>query len=277
MFKKFLLGLALLFIFSSFAFSVSISNSVTYNGALDTTKVSKGGDTMTGSLIVSTNCSFGQGTKIGNSSQYWENQVLDLGIFGKYPTLTPFSIGSSLGNYGGFPGALIISGTPELPDPSILLLKVGVGSVQMMYNWDDYAGHSLLVDGGSMIMRNGRSVFFFDQVSSDSIRLSQDSITKSNLVIDFYNKDTWSTAGNVQILGGLIGLSNLEVNGTISSLGTITVTAPINTTGGFYPDQSGDLPVSGYTEGAIYYSTTTHKMYVSTEAVTGTYSWKEMW
>lgn len=37
------------------------------------------------------------------------------------------------------------------------------------------------------------------------------------------------------------------------------------------------LPTSGYNMGAVVQLTTTGVVYISTEAVTGTYSWKNLW
>jgi len=47
--------------------------------------------------------------------------------------------------------------------------------------------------------------------------------------------------------------------------------------GGLYPQSSNTLPSSGYNEGSLFYNTDDNTLYISTETVTSTQSWKSVW
>ena len=50
----------------------------------------------------------------------------------------------------------------------------------------------------------------------------------------------------------------------------------VKTFNGLIPPSGASLPTSGYSEKRFFYNTTTHRLYISTESVSGTYSWKEL-
>jgi hypothetical protein len=72
----------------------------------------------------------------------WGIGKLDLGIFGTYPTLEPYSDGP-LGNVGAIHNGAVIYTNPltgDVGDPSLVLIKIGVGSAIMAFDSSDAPG-----------------------------------------------------------------------------------------------------------------------------------------
>ena len=84
--------------------------------------------------------------------------------------------------------------------------------------------------------------------------------------------------GNNVTLGGNVGIGTIAPGAKLETVGEVrTSTSTTSTLGLCLAGAFQNLPTSGYNKGCMAYQISNETLYVSTETVAGTYSWKPVW
>jgi len=151
--------------------------------------------------------------------------------------------------------AMVVLGAGDVPTAVFRADDtIDFGSDQVLFRRQSGGSNYLNIGYGNTLNVSGSAMYFGTETGYD-LNFRVNNVSK--MIIN-------GTTGNVGI-----GTSAPDYKLQVSS-GSVYIDG---TGAGLYPNKSATLPTTGYAEGSLFFNSADKALYISTEAVSGTFSW----